>query len=878
MNFKSILKTVSLGLLISQVQSAPITSECEELISYYDGTSTTITECEENASGQIVNLNIRSPDFKKIATYSSLVNLDIFVLSDNLDMEVFENLTNLESLSLACKVSRYGSSMYKILNKSFNGLKQIKKLSLDGFDITEDTMEGISSLTNLEELVFDSCYSINNANFDPILNLKDNLKAFTINSHPYQSGYVKAIPEQVYSLTNLKNLTISYNQVSSISEDIIQLKNLESLDLSSNTLGEIPDVLNELPNLKYVTFANNPNLMAKALTNESLVSCNYSSTLVCKTKDLSCLTGDLELCTEGVNYGCLNVKKLFAEKNIDITINNCSENENGDIITLYVEGNNNEAVIEVISGLESLEELTISEKNEDLKLEALKNLNNLSTLTVISPTSKITSPRYRILKDSLKSLKIKTLNLKGVYIDQDFVDDLSLLSGLETLTFNTCDYVDDVDFSPLKSLTSITDFQYIYHIYTGKRLTEIPDFVFSLKNLKSLSITKNEITSVPTKITHLRKLEYLDLSGNKIKEVPDDLNKLKNLKSINLSNNGISGEALNNETLETCIYKSNNVCKTKELSCLQEGETIPFCEDDCGKIKTMILAQGLTFLTKSCTMNENNEVTYLRVNLDSYGEDNVKQMLAYPTITSFEVINGSQTTINNIANNAAIETLIFDYVDNGKLDLKPLRNLKNLTNLEVSTDKYSFFSIKKNSLKYLTGLKRLAIEYVDITQDNLDELKKLTALEELSFLNCNFYEGISFSSLKSLVNLTSLSIENPSKSTESLTSVPRQIYSLTNLKNLSLKGHKFTSISSNISSLTQLEELGLNGNDLRTIPSALEKLPNLKKVDFLNNPNLSGKTLTNPSLEKCLYNTTSTTICIAKEMSCFVSYTELELC
>jgi len=760
MNFKSILKGISLGLLVSQVHGAPVSSECEDLNNYFAETYTSVRGCEENANGEIVNLDIHlanptEADYEKIISLSSLSSLEIYN-TDNLDLEGFENLTNLESLILSCKVARYGSAQNKILKKSFNGLKNIKKLSFKGYVIDDDTMEGISTLTNLDELSFLSCYNVDEVNFDPIVNLNNNLKALTIHSHPYRMDIINVIPEQVYSLTHLKNLTVSSNEVSSVSNNIAKLINLESLDLTFNLLTEIPDVLNELPKLKYVSFARNSNLEGKALTNKNLVTCDYSSTLVCKSKNLSCLTVDIPSCTK--TSDCTEITNTFTEKNFDITINECIENDHGEVTSLSLEGNNNAAVIETISNYDSIQELTLKEKVEHFNLEALKNISNLSSLTVISPTSKNSSKRFQILKNSLKSLKIKSITFDGIYIDQDLVDDLSTLTTLQTLAFDTCDYVDNVNFTPLKNLTTLETFKYEGHIHTGKSLLFIPQFIYNLTNLKTLVITRNEIDTISRLITRNKGLEYLDLSGNKIKEIPNFLSELENLKSINLKNNtDIKGEALNNKYIESCSYGTrNNVCQTKKLTCLPENENIPYCEDDCGKIKTMILEQNLEFPIGACTNDENGKVVSLNISVDDYGEENVKKMLAYQTVISLTISSATQTTINNIAQSGAIEIITFKDLNVQKLDLKKFKNLE-ISKLTINGDQSNFVTLQKNSLRYLTKLKTLIIKKGNITQDNITELKYLTALQELTFSDCSFEQSITnFESLKNLTKLTFL--------------------------------------------------------------------------------------------------------------------------
>jgi len=83
----------------------------------------------------------------------------------------------------------------------------------------------------------------------------------------------------------------------------------------------------------------------------------------------------------------------------------------------------------------------------------------------------------------------------------------------------------------------------------------IPDSVFQMINLKTLSVTGmdcdyivlddngNDITKcwmikeIPTKISRLKQLEYLSFRINAIKEIPKEIGELKKLKILDLTDN-----------------------------------------------------------------------------------------------------------------------------------------------------------------------------------------------------------------------------------------------------------------------------------------------------------------------------------------------------
>jgi len=73
-----------------------------------------------------------------------------------------------------------------------------------------------------------------------------------------------------------------------------------------------------------------------------------------------------------------------------------------------------------------------------------------------------------------------------------------------------------------------------------KGLTSIPECVFPyLKNLKTLSLTGNQLIALPDSIGELNDLEGLFLAGNQLKALPKTFFALKNLQYLSLDKNPI---------------------------------------------------------------------------------------------------------------------------------------------------------------------------------------------------------------------------------------------------------------------------------------------------------------------------------------------------
>ncbi|MEG4627854.1 leucine-rich repeat domain-containing protein [Microcoleus sp. w1-18aA5] len=74
----------------------------------------------------------------------------------------------------------------------------------------------------------------------------------------------------------------------------------------------------------------------------------------------------------------------------------------------------------------------------------------------------------------------------------------------------------------------------------GSRIPSIPEAVRQLSNLTELNLSCNQITSIPEAVGQLSNLTELDLSCNQITSIPEWLGQLSNLKSFSLSFNQIT--------------------------------------------------------------------------------------------------------------------------------------------------------------------------------------------------------------------------------------------------------------------------------------------------------------------------------------------------
>ncbi|ORX57948.1 L domain-like protein [Piromyces finnis] len=855
MNIKFILKSISLGLLIGSYQKVRALN-CEEI-------KTTLPEdfdiedikCIENEKGEItkfVTTGIFTEDvIKNISSLNKLEELELYHYSykDDFDLSPLKSLKNLKSLYIRCyKDSRHISSSSKIKENSFSELKSLEKLDLSGCDIMGD--KPFIGLSNLKELnlyflkglsIPDLSY-INNLKNITSLNLNNsyNVRSMDINYEGlnnlkklfiYGLKISKENIKEISTLENIEELNVSKGEIDSDSDFSLfkSLKDtLKYLDISLYRNGDFdfPEAFVELTNLKNLTlskFINSkiPKEISQLKNLESLYIKNPEFNEIPETiKELK------------------NLKYLDLEGNFEKLPESIGELYNLEVLDL--EGDIKE-LPESIGELYNLEVLNLSNNQIENLPETIKNLENLKNLYLHN------NNLYE-LPESLCELK----NLKTLYMSNE--NNLTEISGC------------------IKKLNNLEIID-----LSENEITKIPEAIKELDNLEYLDLSHNKLTEIPEAVKELKSLISLDLSYNDIKEFPEFLNELTNLETIDISDNeNIVGKTLINSNIQYCYYLNTKLCIAEEESCGYDSG-LPYCKpkNDCEEIQSFLLENDFSSSFITCDLTD-NKATSIAIN-EIVTEEVIDKILSYDTIEHLYVeIDGSINVIKKISQKLPnlVELTIIN--NNESLDLSSLKTLENLTQLRINSYE-SLISISKNSLKYLTNLEYLELSSSKIYQKNLDEIGKLTKLKSLIFDNCHYPSSLDYSPLKKLQSLEVLIFHDYYRNKTPLYEIPSSIYKLTNLKELTIEYQKISSISSNISKLEKLNYLNLSGNKITSIPKALNNMKNLRYVEFLENPKLSGKTLTNENLTTCYYDTSSS-ICKAKEMKCFGEEGNPKLC
>ena len=211
-----------------------------------------------------------------------------------------------------------------------------------------------------------------------------------------------------------------------------------------------------------------------------------------------------------------------------------------------------------------------------------------------------------------------------------------------------------------------------------------------------------------------------------------------------------------------------------------------------------------------------NIYTWLRDEKDDYVDQNGDHK-----ITTNEIKNVKSLSLSDGYNR-------YNLVDE---DLEGLEQAVNCKEINVFECKGLTFAGVQNLIKKLPNLKKVELQNLKITQEEIDQFvteKSVKNLEELDFYNCEGFETINVSEL---LNLNSLSL-GLSKIKEI-----QGLDKLTGLKNLSLRHMDQLNDFSKIKNLEQLEKLDLYETNIDSI----EPVKDLKNIKELN---LSGTKIT----------------------------------
>jgi len=325
---------------------------------------------------------------------------------------------------------------------------------------------------------------------------------------------------------------------------------------------------------------------------------------------------------------------------------------------------------------------------------------------------------------------------------------------------------------------------------TYLRLTELPNSIGDLKELKYLDLLSNSLKSLPESFKNLTNLEHLQIPMNGLTSLPEWLGDLKNLRTLILPYNKL-------QTLPESIGNLENL-RRLDL-CANKLHFLPECMENLKNLRHLSL-EGNKFdsLPDWVKIIENLR----RMELEA------KNFTSKPE--SFRNLKKITKKVKlNIPDSEKF------FLTDFKFPIPELAEWKEYKRPSVG------FLIENGHISKLMLFGR----NLTVLPDSIGNLKELRYLG----LNSNLLKNLP-NSFQNLINLEYLGLER-----NNFTSLPDWFGNLKNLLKLYLADNKLHSLPDRFGNLVNLEFLGLGGNNFTSLPDCLEKLKNLRDLRLWNN-------------------------------------------
>jgi len=169
------------------------------------------------------------------------------------DLE-WKKLRSLERLSLTnnFNINNIPKSLFSLIKQNFS-----KKYINEGVDLNEAPTLGILEVLTGQKLEKIHTSEKTNKLYACNYRLNKNGHIIGIYLYGYHSFQINLIPEQIFSLKFLEELTLREQNIKIIPESIEKLKFLKKLDLIKNKIELIPEAINSLDNLVFLDLEGN---------------------------------------------------------------------------------------------------------------------------------------------------------------------------------------------------------------------------------------------------------------------------------------------------------------------------------------------------------------------------------------------------------------------------------------------------------------------------------------------------------------------------------------------------------------------------------------------------------------------------------------------
>ena len=389
------------------------------------------------------------------------------------------------------------------------------------------------------------------------------------------------------------------------------------------------------------------------------------------------------------------------------------------------------------------------------------------------------------IKDVYEDTFVDLTNLKSLDLRENLIKSFRSFPKSARLETVQISFNQITDLGSFSNATSIVTFD-----LKNNKLTELPDEIFVLKNMKILDLSNNDLQSLPPELGLMKNLGKLQIEGNPLRTIrmsirqggseaikkylasriteEDIANKKNNDAKSNLIQEEFHGKATNVSKMVQLIRQMKNTngdldLRNKGLSSQDFTEDILVAE----KVRSLDISDNK--LTKFPPFIDRLLPTSLKINSNSIAIVDVQDIINFASLRDFEMKGNRMTSFcDSIKSKQDIILLQMNYAQ--------------LTYLDISQNA---IKVMPAVLPYFTNLRSLIVSFNNIT-----------SLESL------FQEG-------NLESLDHLDIGN------------------NNLKDIPINIYRWQSLTT----------LNLQNNDIKNVPPEIGYLP-LKSFNITGNPTM----------------------------------------
>ena len=442
-----------------------------------------------------------------------------------------------------------------------------------------------------------------------------------------------------------------------------------------------------------------------------------------------------------------------------------------------------------------------------------------------------------VTENDLKQLKkmkhLKQLKLDACFLDNDSLEIISEISGLEYLCID-----DNGDINDISALSKLKNLKKLSLIATNvKDISPLGN----LTELTELHASSNDITDISV-LKNLTKIETVWINDNEITDLSalENCSNLKNLKINNIN----------------CLDKSKILLpeSVENLDCYETNLT------DLDFVK--MCSSNLRFLNAA-----NNNIEDISI-LSSCNElrtliihdNNIKNLEPISNCEKLEKINVCNNKLEVIPDLGCKETLAYFYITNNQVkDISGLKgcsslkkvylNINQIEDITPITDSYVIDTliISDNNIRDISCLSKCTfMEMFYFKNNSISDISVLENMPQLKYVEMKKNQISDISVFKKLPNLQDDKVLHIDVSYNKISDI--SVFEGFGVSNLNVSHNEITDISV-IRSMKNLKRVAIHYNNVSDY-TPINDHPNLRFVSLSNNPISDFSDLSiNPSVE-----------------------------